>query len=250
MKKACTYCRTEIPVEAEKCVACGSYQKPWLNWLLYFSGVAGGLSILAAAITFIVSNLGELEKLYAWKDNIEMPNFEYRKAWEKYISFSIYNSGHGDLVILGARYYPAGRKHKFGMATHAMHRLIKPNELFTESSYDIAEQNRIDEKLGKEPPGKTIDWQATTDMECQQAANIATDLSKQCFSFDSYSPNSPVLKGYISRLEASGKSACMFNGELVVTVFSTKTKKTFETIFPTRSIVVRYMYEKECKNSG
>jgi hypothetical protein len=250
MNKACAYCRNEIPAEAKKCIACGSYQNPWLNWLLYFSGVAGGLSILAAAIIFIASNLGELEKRYAWKDSIDMPNFEYRKAWENYVSFSIYNSGHGDVIILGARYYPAGQKHKFGMATHAMHRLIRPNELIIESSYDIAEQNKIDEERGEGQPGKTIDWQATTNLECQRAADLATDLSKQCFSFDSHSPNSPVLNGYIGRLKASEKSACMFDGEFVVTAFSTKTKKTFETIFPTRSIVVRYMNEKNCTNSG
>ena len=44
----CVACKHEIPAGASLCSVCKSYQRNWMNWLQYFSGIATLVVLIAS----------------------------------------------------------------------------------------------------------------------------------------------------------------------------------------------------------
>ena len=86
--KPCAYCGSAISKRASICPVCKSYQSAFRNVLLYLAGVAGLIGLVGSAFAFIVSDIPNMSKALAWKDQVKVWDFhgQFRPDFEAAIS--------------------------------------------------------------------------------------------------------------------------------------------------------------------
>jgi ribosomal protein L40E len=72
----CVECAAMIPAGARLCGHCGSHQTRWRNEILFASTLVGIASVTVTAIAFLVSIWPEVTSVVAWRDQIEVVEFD------------------------------------------------------------------------------------------------------------------------------------------------------------------------------
>lgn len=124
-KKECIACGEEIPLQATICNHCKSYQTAWKNQLSYFASLIGVLSIVAGAISFVISSIPSIRQVVAWQDEVKILTFSSIKP------ISIVNAGDGEVYVThiniqGTR--PSGSSYS---DTERINQFIEPGKLVT-----------------------------------------------------------------------------------------------------------------------
>jgi len=124
-KKTCIVCGEKISAQAKICNHCKSHQSAWKNQISYFASIIGILSVIAGAISFIISSIPSVRQVIAWQDEVKVLTFSSIKP------ISIANTGDGEvyvthLNIRGTR--PSGRSYS---DTERVDQFIEPGKIAT-----------------------------------------------------------------------------------------------------------------------
>ena len=89
----CFACLKPIEDGATKCHECGSFQRPWRNWLPTLAAVFAILAFLGSAATFILATATDVFTRLIWKDEISVI------AYSTGGPLVVLNSGSGELFV-------------------------------------------------------------------------------------------------------------------------------------------------------
>src|SRR3954447_26424500 len=68
--KSCICCASQISASAKICPECKNYQTGWRNHLTYLAAVAGFITILSSAITFLYNQISIIVRQSTWTDRL------------------------------------------------------------------------------------------------------------------------------------------------------------------------------------
>ncbi len=95
--KLCVYCGSSMSFGASLCPVCRSYQSAWRTTLIYVAGIAGLISLVASAATFIVGKIPDLYRLFNWRDQVTVWRFD-TGLYPKF-SITLSNTGDGPVIV-------------------------------------------------------------------------------------------------------------------------------------------------------
>lgn len=89
----CSACLKPIEDGASKCHECGSFQRPWRNWLPTVATVLAVLAFVGSATAFILATATDVFTRLTWKDEISVI------AYSTGGPLVVLNSGSGELFV-------------------------------------------------------------------------------------------------------------------------------------------------------
>lgn len=181
----CRHCLSDLIPGASICTVCQQHQRRWRSSIARASELATTISLVGAALTYIVTTLPEVRKLVAWEESVSVLQFSTRKG------LSIANVGDGVVHIshvnLEAR-HPTG-KSLFTRTIQIDKDLERRKFMF--SSGEDAKLNGM--SLGIAGHGSLDDFTKSLD----DAGDVSKVLAgKKCFLFVVYKSDSPLLNNY------------------------------------------------------
>jgi hypothetical protein len=90
-----------MSVGARLCPVCRSYQSAWRTTVIYVAGIAGLISLVASAVTFIVGKIPDVYKMFNWRDQVTVWSFDTGL----YPNFSITLSNTGDGPVIASQIF-------------------------------------------------------------------------------------------------------------------------------------------------
>lgn len=163
-KKKCIACKSIIPLEANFCKHCSSFQKAWMNKLKYISGIIGLVTASLALITFSISNIPAVMKTIFLRSDLKILEFATN---EKIV---LANTGNTDVVVTNislkientirevnpSRIWSVGKELKSGSVL--IHQTIDEKEIEVFRKYNLVAYNEIDRKDNKKTPLLERQW--------------------------------------------------------------------------------------------
>jgi len=71
----CIECKSIIPHGASICSICSSFQIRWKNQAKFIANIIGILSVAVALISYVISELPNVRKTIAWRDEVSVLTF-------------------------------------------------------------------------------------------------------------------------------------------------------------------------------
>lgn len=234
---ACLVCGSSLQPRAEKCPECGSYQRVWKNHLTYFSAVAGGLSLLAAAAAYVVGARADIRKFFAWRDEAVVLVFESDYAtWSHNIAVA--NTGDGEIVLLGATYFTLPDRQGSSKSV-----------AFTET---VAPGKVVISKIDRELPSPIDSYEVVGEKtlgNCEVAMKRFLQSDK-CLALTTYSPSHSNVQHFEARHKDFGNPVCVYQAQATLRAFSTASRQPFEVTFPVVSLLFIDPTEKCRRTDG
>lgn len=231
-EKKCIACQSPIPVDSTKCAICKEFQSKWRNQLAYLSTAAAGISLVAAAFTFVFSNSNEVRKFFAWKDAAAIVT-AVADADAYDATTIISNIGDGDLILLQLTYYLKGRDQGASI-TFVPEGIIKSGQTHTH------------QQTGKQAEGVTRYVAAEDETACKSIIDKAAGEARRCYSYVAFSSNHPSLVLLQKTFEQDKKTLCAFASAAVLTAFSPKSDKQVEFPFNVKTVIMQHTGKANC----
>ncbi|MBL0918088.1 MAG: hypothetical protein IBJ14_05260 [Hydrogenophaga sp.] len=231
LRMPCRHCLQEINAGASICMHCRQHQSRWTSALTVASTAAAAVSVVGAAITYVVSTLPELRKMARWDDSVEVLQFTTRKG------LSIANSGDGPIYVSHLKLkaaYPDGR-HLF-TRTVQIDQEIERRKSHASKGDDqlLSKGTQLDIPMHDSSEAFTVSLDRSGDM-------AAMLNGARCHLWVVYSEGSPLLALYKERM---GEYLYSFPVEARLTYYSFGSKKTRELQIPVVGILHRSRHEK------
>lgn len=93
----CIQCGTEIKTHVSICRFCNSFQEPWRNILRFWGNVVGVFAVVGAAVSFILTNWSEINKVFVTREAVELLGLQ--ASFHGHVSIQLVNSGNTRLWI-------------------------------------------------------------------------------------------------------------------------------------------------------
>lgn len=224
----CIECGNPLPRSANKCAQCGSFQVPWKNGLKTFVAIAGGSSVVVAALSFIVGTWDSTRKVIAWHDRVSViavdaiiePNGNYNN------SVVIANTGDGDIVLLGLKYNTGSNGRSM---SHDLFETLNTGKVTSQKDPEWLKNNSAHRFWIL---NKSVFGSCDIPFERFQTQD-------PCFPMQVFTTNNPTLVLISEDAKSTKDPLCSMPEEAVLTAFSLKSEKTFTTTFPV-TMVLQY----------
>lgn len=89
----CIECGEAIASTVILCKHCKTYQNRWRKWLVFGAQISGFLTVLAAALIYLITNVPTAWKVLFWRDNLKIIGFKS----DEYLLAS--NDGDGPIYV-------------------------------------------------------------------------------------------------------------------------------------------------------
>lgn len=89
----CIACKRKLEVGSSLCSRCGSFQVAWKNHLRYWSTTVSLFVFVTTALTYLISTVPEVWKMFTWKDRVEVLDVMFPG------SIVLNNIGDGDVIV-------------------------------------------------------------------------------------------------------------------------------------------------------
>jgi hypothetical protein len=76
VERRCLACGEVIGATAILCKHCRTYQSRWRNWLVFGAQISGFLTLLAAAVIFLITSAPAARRVLWWRDNLKVLGFK------------------------------------------------------------------------------------------------------------------------------------------------------------------------------
>jgi hypothetical protein len=216
--KTCVACKEHIPAQASVCSHCGSYQAAWKNHLSYLASIVGIVSLVAGAVTLVITSVPELRKLVAWHDEVQLVTFASNK------SISITNTGDGAVYVTHMRLTGQPPVSDAIAVTERIERYLEPGDLATIDRDVVLDNYTV---------AATADPERADSLLAE--ATLLTDNDRPCVKLIFAAPNDP---GYRNFSQTLGDEMVTEEADAVVQFYSIKRQTYVEQRVPMYAYVI------------
>jgi hypothetical protein len=211
----------------------------WKNHLAYFATVAGGLSVLAAAVAFLAISSKEVRRFVAWRDEATVLLLESWYGAQAH-DLTVANTGDGEIVLLGLIYYAQSSK-------HSPSRTLRLGETIAPGKSGRSQGNLASRATTEDfgIVGKNMFGTCEAAMD-RFVKDKSTGLAP-CMEAGTYTPQHPAVQHFRQFYKASNNPLCEFSSEASLFVFSISSRRTFESKFSVVTLLSVDLERPECK---
>jgi hypothetical protein len=236
--KPCAYCGSTMSATAILCPVCKSYQSSWRTFVVYVAGIAGLLGLIGSASVYIISEVPNIYRVLAWRDQIKI--WEFRAL--DYEDFEIFASNTGDgPVVLSSLiiYYRDNWSARYSIGKILQHHDTltksigdaKSTPHFTDADYDVF----IATASGK-----------VNDTVRQNSVIVGDNASRPCFLMVVYNKEFEGLSRMESHYSSGGKHLVTEPLQAVAVYYSIHNGEEVRAPFPAVATFARST-KPECR---